>query len=430
MPSSPGDERCTAFGLTSRIFTLNACVRISSSGEAAQHPALVSPDSGASDLAGCHPVRARRHAVGDLADGTAIRLAARLSRLLELHRVAVSGRRRRCSHLAHGPGVRTSGAGTERVQLDWSPKIFFKRGPYEFSRHPMYLAELALWLGWAIFYGSLGVLAGFAVFAIVVSRLGPIEERALEARFGEEYRAYAKDVPRWLRIVAIVRCGTLRARANTGIEPNGVSPARGEREPSSPKFPVTDEDRLKPQCDVPNRASLISFASSWTGRSMKSPAAWPSGQRWPRRRLTSARHDRRPQPTSSLKSLTTSTAAIQLSIWRPRHFGARLRSSWWGAWGRVRREESTGAEPLHYAADANRWHPTAQAETIDILSIGADPNAVDGSGVLPAQGRANTLAAGRKSARGWRRESAAKQQEWVDAPAPCCSNHGARRQRF
>ena len=65
---------------------------------------------------------------------------------------------------------------------------------------PCYLAELSLWLGWAIFYGSLSVLAGFAAFAIVVSRLGPIEERALEARFGEEYRAYAKDVPRWLRI--------------------------------------------------------------------------------------------------------------------------------------------------------------------------------------------------------------------------------------
>jgi len=88
----------------------------------------------------------------------------------------------------------------ERVALDWSPKLLVKRGPYEFSRHPMYLAELALWFGWALFYGSLSVLAGFAVFAIVVSRLGPIEERALEARFGEQYRAYANDVPRWLRI--------------------------------------------------------------------------------------------------------------------------------------------------------------------------------------------------------------------------------------
>ena len=43
-----------------------------------------------------------------------------------------------------------------------------------------------------------------------------------------------------------------------------------------------------------------------------------------------------------------------------------------------------GAEPLHYAADANRWDPTAQAETIAyLLSVGADPNALDSSGVAP-----------------------------------------------
>lgn len=43
-----------------------------------------------------------------------------------------------------------------------------------------------------------------------------------------------------------------------------------------------------------------------------------------------------------------------------------------------------GAEPLHYAADANRWEPTAQAETIAyLISAGADPNARDRSGVSP-----------------------------------------------
>jgi len=46
-----------------------------------------------------------------------------------------------------------------------------------------------------------------------------------------------------------------------------------------------------------------------------------------------------------------------------------------------------GAEPLHYAADANRWNPTAQAEIIEYLvSIGADPNALDGAGVAPLLG--------------------------------------------
>jgi len=43
-----------------------------------------------------------------------------------------------------------------------------------------------------------------------------------------------------------------------------------------------------------------------------------------------------------------------------------------------------GAEPLHYAADANRWDGAAQAETIEyLMSMGADPNAVDSSGVAP-----------------------------------------------
>jgi ankyrin repeat protein len=49
-----------------------------------------------------------------------------------------------------------------------------------------------------------------------------------------------------------------------------------------------------------------------------------------------------------------------------------------------RAKNRRGAEPLHYAADANRWHPTAQAETIEyLLSVGADPNALDISGVAP-----------------------------------------------
>jgi ankyrin repeat protein len=49
-----------------------------------------------------------------------------------------------------------------------------------------------------------------------------------------------------------------------------------------------------------------------------------------------------------------------------------------------RAKNRRGAQPLHYAADANRWDPTAQAETIAyLISIGADPNAVDISSVAP-----------------------------------------------
>jgi hypothetical protein len=49
-----------------------------------------------------------------------------------------------------------------------------------------------------------------------------------------------------------------------------------------------------------------------------------------------------------------------------------------------RAKNRRGAEPLHYAADANHWDPPAQAAMIEYLvSVGADPNALDNAGVAP-----------------------------------------------
>lgn len=86
----------------------------------------------------------------------------------------------------------------ERIALDWSPKLLLTTGPYAFSRHPMYLAEAALWLGWTLLFGSSTVLLGFVALCAAVSLLAPREERTLEAIFGGEYREYETRVPRWL----------------------------------------------------------------------------------------------------------------------------------------------------------------------------------------------------------------------------------------
>jgi protein-S-isoprenylcysteine O-methyltransferase Ste14 len=87
----------------------------------------------------------------------------------------------------------------KRVRLGLTPPVLLMRGPYAFTRNSMYLAEMGLWLGWALFYGSVPVLIGFVVFCVVVNVLVvPHEERALEAQFGEMYLQYKETVPRWL----------------------------------------------------------------------------------------------------------------------------------------------------------------------------------------------------------------------------------------
>jgi Ankyrin repeats (many copies) len=53
-----------------------------------------------------------------------------------------------------------------------------------------------------------------------------------------------------------------------------------------------------------------------------------------------------------------------------------------------------GAEPLHYAADANRWSPTTQADTITyLLSAGAHVNAKDANGATPLHRAVRTRSA-------------------------------------
>ena len=54
----------------------------------------------------------------------------------------------------------------------------------------------------------------------------------------------------------------------------------------------------------------------------------------------------------------------------------------------VRAKNRRGAEPLHYAVDgmpgSSAWNPSAQAATVAcLIKAGADPNALDNSGVSP-----------------------------------------------
>jgi protein-S-isoprenylcysteine O-methyltransferase Ste14 len=73
------------------------------------------------------------------------------------------------------------------------------RGPYRFSRNPMYVGSVCLLLGWAVYLSALLPLAGIPVFVLYIARfqIQP-EELVLAAMFGEQYTSYAARVRRWL----------------------------------------------------------------------------------------------------------------------------------------------------------------------------------------------------------------------------------------
>jgi protein-S-isoprenylcysteine O-methyltransferase Ste14 len=86
------------------------------------------------------------------------------------------------------------------VEASWlHPPYLLTDGPYAWSRNPIYVSVLVLWIGWTVFYGSVAVLLTIIVAsASIVPWLVLAEERALEADFGERYLRYKNEVRRWL----------------------------------------------------------------------------------------------------------------------------------------------------------------------------------------------------------------------------------------
>jgi len=84
------------------------------------------------------------------------------------------------------------------IEWDVDRSYLLRRGLYTFSRNPMYLSELILLLGWVFFYRSLAVLIASAVwYSFFNFYIIPLEERTLEVHFGDVYREYKNQVPRW-----------------------------------------------------------------------------------------------------------------------------------------------------------------------------------------------------------------------------------------
>jgi len=89
--------------------------------------------------------------------------------------------------------------GTEVDPVSETNRALVVRGPYRFTRNPMYLGLTIAALGMAILVGAWPMLAApVAVFATASFVHIPFEEAKMRRQFGGAYDAYAGRVRRWI----------------------------------------------------------------------------------------------------------------------------------------------------------------------------------------------------------------------------------------
>lgn len=88
-------------------------------------------------------------------------------------------------------------AGTDSMH---SPRRVISRGPYAYSRHPMYVAWVLCYLGIILIARTMWLLIALPGVVVVTRSTVQQEEEAMTDRFGREYRQYAARVPRYVSI--------------------------------------------------------------------------------------------------------------------------------------------------------------------------------------------------------------------------------------
>ena len=89
-----------------------------------------------------------------------------------------------------------AGASPDALQ---PPAALVTRGPFRFSRNPMYLGFVLIYAGGGLLMNSLWIVLLAAGVVIAVTQAIIVrDEHLLEKRFGDEYRTYRARVRRWL----------------------------------------------------------------------------------------------------------------------------------------------------------------------------------------------------------------------------------------
>lgn len=78
------------------------------------------------------------------------------------------------------------------------PPSVIRDGVFSWTRHPLYLSAILVYLGLVVSTLSIAAFMLWVVICIFYDRISAYEEDRLVSRFGEEYAEYTRQVPRWL----------------------------------------------------------------------------------------------------------------------------------------------------------------------------------------------------------------------------------------
>jgi len=73
-----------------------------------------------------------------------------------------------------------------------------RKSVFNMVRHPIYLSEILLYLGFLLLNISLAALFVVLVAALFLHYISRYEEKLLLAHFGDDYKKYMQEVPMWI----------------------------------------------------------------------------------------------------------------------------------------------------------------------------------------------------------------------------------------
>jgi protein-S-isoprenylcysteine O-methyltransferase Ste14 len=89
--------------------------------------------------------------------------------------------------------------GTEASPTSPANRMLVTRGPYQFTRNPMYLGLVILALGIAVWVGTWPLMiVPFAIFSTANWVHIPFEEAKMRRQFGASYDNYVSRMRRWV----------------------------------------------------------------------------------------------------------------------------------------------------------------------------------------------------------------------------------------